>query len=87
MIILWQQHGYTDDFIKTFQTKIDEFFLQYIELSGAGKEEITNYIHMLGSGHISYFMKQHHNLYKFSQQGWESLNKKFIQSFTAWRKL
>jgi hypothetical protein len=32
---------------------------------------------MLGSGHISYFMKQHRNLYKFSQQGWESLNEKF----------
>jgi hypothetical protein len=31
----------------------------------------------MGSGHISYFMKQHHNLYKFSQQGWESLNEKF----------
>jgi hypothetical protein len=51
--------------------------MQYVELSGAGKEGITNYIHMLGRGHISYFMKQHRNLYKFSQQGWEGLNEKF----------
>jgi hypothetical protein len=48
--------------------------MQYVELSGAGKEGITNYIHMLGRGHISYFKKQHRNLYKFSQQGWEGLN-------------
>ncbi len=32
---------------------------------------------MLGSSHILYYMKQHRNLYKFSQQGWESLNEKF----------
>jgi hypothetical protein len=32
-------------------------------------------------------MKQHHNLYKFSQQGWESLNEKFKLIFfnhTQW---
>jgi hypothetical protein len=31
---------------------------------------------MLGSGHIKHYMVLHHNLYKFSQQGWESLNEK-----------
>jgi hypothetical protein len=49
----------------------------YVEHSSAGKEGITNYIHMLGSGHIKHYMTIHHNLYKYSQQGWESLNEKF----------
>ena len=31
---------------------------------------------MLGSGHISHYLKQHKNLYIFSQQNWESLNEK-----------
>jgi hypothetical protein len=37
-----------------------------VETSGAGKEGMTNYIYMLGSSHVKYFMKQHRNLYKFS---------------------
>jgi hypothetical protein len=77
MVILRQPGEYTDDDINNFQTKIDDFFTAYVETSGAGKEGITNYLHMLGSSHISYYMKQHRNLYKFSQQGWESLNEKF----------
>jgi hypothetical protein len=47
-----------------------------VETLGAGKEGITNYIHMHGSSHIAYYMKRHRNLNKFSQQGWDSLNKK-----------
>jgi hypothetical protein len=76
MVILRKPEEYTVDDIDNFQTKIDDFFTAYVEESGAGKEGITNYIHMLGSSHISYFMKRHRNLYKFSQQGWESLNEK-----------
>jgi len=52
-----------------------------MERSGAGKEGVTNYIHMLSSGHIQYYMKIHRNLYKYSQQGWESLNEKFKLTF------
>jgi hypothetical protein len=76
MEILWQPNDYSDDDIKEFQMKIDSFYLAYIETSGAGKQGITNYLHMLGSAHIKRFMKRHRNLYKFSQQGWESLNEK-----------
>jgi hypothetical protein len=52
-----------------------------VELSGAGKEGVRTYLHMLGSGCIKYFMKSHFNLYKYSQKGWESLNKKVKLSF------
>jgi hypothetical protein len=36
---------------------------------------------MLGSGHITYYMKTHGNLYKYSRQRWESLNEKFKLAF------
>jgi hypothetical protein len=36
---------------------------------------MTNYIHIIGSGHLSYFGKKYGNLYRFSQQGWEAMNK------------
>jgi hypothetical protein len=70
-----------EDDITNFQLKIDDFFNAYVELSGAGKEGVTNYLYMLGSGHIKYYMKMHGNLYKYSQQGWESLNENVKLSF------
>ena len=79
MEILRKQSDYTDDDINLFQDLIDDFFEQYIEVTGV--EGITNYLHMLGSGHFKYYMQIHRNLYKFSQQGWESLNSKFKQVF------
>jgi hypothetical protein len=81
MRILRKRSEYTEDDIVTFQLKIDDFFSAYIEKSGAGKEGVTNYIRILGSSHIQYYMKTHGNLYKYSQQGWESLNEKFKLSF------
>ena len=35
---------------------------------------ITNYIHLLSSGHMSDYLHKWRNLYLHSQQGWESLN-------------
>jgi hypothetical protein len=81
MQLLRKRSEYTDYDIERFQLLIDDFFTAYIEKSGAGKEGVTNYIHMLGSSHIQYYMKTHRNLYKYSQQGWESLNEKFKLSF------
>jgi hypothetical protein len=81
MKILRKKGEYTDDDISEFQELIDDFFLSYIEECGAGKEGVTNYIHMLGSGHVKHYMVTHRNLYKFSQQGWESLNAKFKLTF------
>jgi hypothetical protein len=39
-----------------------------------GNEHVTNYIRIIGAGHLSYFAKKYGNLYRYSQQGWESLN-------------
>jgi hypothetical protein len=39
-----------------------------------GNDHITNYIHIIGSGHMTYFARKYGNFYRYSQQGWESLN-------------
>jgi hypothetical protein len=61
-----------------FQDHIDDFYEIWINIFG--DEGITNYIHMLGSGHIYYFLKKYGCLYLYSQQGWEALNNT-IQTF------
>jgi threonyl-tRNA synthetase len=49
------------------------FMHQWVDLC-AGKH-MTNYIHVQGAGHLTYAAKNYGNLYRFLQQGWESLNK------------
>jgi hypothetical protein len=49
------------------------FMNQWVELCNG--KHMTNYIHVLGAGHLTYAAKHYGNLYRFSQQGWESLNK------------
>jgi hypothetical protein len=78
MELLTAHHELSDEENEKFQDNIDDFFAIWIELFG--DEGITNYIHMLGSGHILYFMKKYGCLYLYSQQGWESLNNT-IQTF------
>jgi hypothetical protein len=79
MIILRQQEEYTEDDLEMFQMKIDNFFYRLCRAFRCWQRR--NYtIHMLGSSHIKYFMKQHRNLQKFPQQGWESWNEKFKTS-------
>jgi hypothetical protein len=62
-----KKSDYTNQDIENFQDLIDDFFSKYI--AEVGIEGITNYIYMLK------------NLYKYSQQGWESLNAKYKQVF------
>ena len=65
---------FTDAEIDAFHKLSSTFIARYIDLF-KGKE-ITNYIHMFGSGHVTYYLKRYRNLYCYSQQGWEMLNKK-----------
>jgi hypothetical protein len=55
-----------------FQDQIDVFYENWIELFG--EEGIMNYIHILGSSHMLYFLQKYNCLYMYSQQGWEDLN-------------
>jgi hypothetical protein len=45
---------------------------QWVNLYGT--VHMTNYIHIIGSGHLTYFAKKYGNLYRYSQQGWEAMN-------------
>jgi hypothetical protein len=72
MELLRQKHDFSDDAIMEFQTFVDMFYQSWVELHG--KAGVTNYVHMLSSGHISEYLRHWRNLYQHSQQGWESLN-------------
>jgi hypothetical protein len=69
MAILWKWSEYSVNDLKEFQLKIDAFFAAYVERSGGAIEGVTNYINMLGGKHIHYYLEQHGNLCKYSQQG------------------
>jgi len=71
---LRQRHSFTDEEIVELQRKIDKWY--HCWMSIAGLEGMTNYIHLLGSGHISYYLKKYRNLYRYSNQSWERLNKR-----------
>jgi len=55
MNLLTMHQSLTEDEKSLFQDLIDDFYLQWIEL--LGEEGITNYIHLLGSGHMLYFLE------------------------------
>jgi hypothetical protein len=70
---LQQKTDFTDEEIEAFQLQADEFFSRWAAL--AGYDGVTNYIHMLGAGHIRYYLQKWRNLNRYSNQGWENYNK------------
>ena len=76
--IVRKKEDLTDNEIKEFQLYVDIFFQKYMELTA--REGITNYFHMLGSGHIADYLNICGNLYVHSQQGWEAFNS-FLKVF------
>ena len=72
MKLLRQKADFTDGGICAFQEAIDAFFQDWVSLHGL--DGMTNYIHLLGSGHIAEYLFRHRNLYRHSQQGWEAFN-------------
>jgi len=63
MSITCKWENFTDDEIEDFQDLIDEWYYQYINLLGL--EGITNYIHLLGAGHLHFYFKKLRSLYCF----------------------
>jgi hypothetical protein len=76
MVNMWtliEQHDdYNDDQLDNLHLTCSSFMNQWIDITGP--EHITNYIHILGASHVTYFARKYRNLYRYSQQGWESLN-------------
>jgi hypothetical protein len=51
-----QKTDFSDHEIDTFQSKADNFFGKWLNL--VGYDGITNYVHMLGAGHVRYFLRK-----------------------------
>ena len=64
--------------ILEFHYHCNKFMQLYCDIFG--DSGITNYIHLLGAGHITYYLRKRRNLAKFSQEGWEALNQ-LLKSF------
>jgi hypothetical protein len=64
--------------LASFQHDVDLWFQEWVSLHG--KAAITNYIHMLASGHVAEYVFHWGNLYEHSQQGWEAFNA-LVKSF------
>jgi hypothetical protein len=71
--ILGKRKYFTEPEIKDVQIKID--FGLKLWLGIVKREVVTNYIHMLGAGHIAHFLTKYKNLYWYSNQGWKFQNK------------
>jgi hypothetical protein len=76
LIPLWtvieQNHDFNDEDLLNLHKRCNIFMNQWINLYGT--IHTTNCIHIIGSGHLTYFAKKYGNLYRYSQQGWEALN-------------
>ena len=73
MEILRKKDGdYSKEELDKYDYHAQEFYQLWIKLHG--RQGVTNYIHMIGSGHMLEYMRKWGNLHKYSQQGWEALN-------------
>jgi hypothetical protein len=76
LTILWklieQRDDFTDEDLDKLHIMCNNFMCQWMDLLGT--DHMTNYIHIIGSSHPTYFAAKYWNLYRYSQQGWESLN-------------
>jgi hypothetical protein len=70
-LLRWKK-TFTAAKIDSFQNKADDFFIGWINL--VGYNGITNYVHMLGAGHIRFFLRKWGSLYRLQNQGWEQYN-------------
>ena len=60
--------------IITLQQLIDAWYDKWIGLTG--REGMPNYVHMLGSGHVTYYLRKSRNLHRYGNQSWECFNKR-----------
>ncbi len=70
--LAFQHEDFSNEDIEVFQDLVDEWYYLYIELLGL--PGVTNYIHLLGAGHLYFYLKKWGNLYRYQQQGWEMKN-------------
>jgi hypothetical protein len=75
MVTLVRKHGdFSDSDIDDIHLLSSSFMGQWVDTMNG--DSITNDVHMIGAGHLTYYLIKYRSLYKFSQQGWEAMNKK-----------
>jgi hypothetical protein len=62
-----------DEDIDAFGIQCNILFELWVDLL-TGLEGVTNCIYMIGSGHMTYYLQEWENLYRYSQQGLEALS-------------
>ncbi len=67
-----KRETFDDGAVEQFQTLADDWWAVWMSL--VGRDGITNYTHIVSSGHLAFYMKEWGNLYRYSQQGWEAYN-------------
>jgi hypothetical protein len=70
--ILSQYHDYSENDIHQFQDEADLFMIEWVYLYGSSG--VTNYVHMVTSGHMRWSIEEYENLHRLSQQGFKSMN-------------
>jgi hypothetical protein len=69
----FRQHAdFSDVEINALDARINKWFVYWIKLSG--REGMTNYLHMICSGHMIAYLRRSKNLNRFSNQEWEYQN-------------
>ena len=62
-----RKEDFTNQDILDFQDHIDQWFQLWVKL--LSKDGVTNYVHMLASGHVAEYLNYWKSLYLHSQQG------------------
>ena len=65
---------FTDEDITALEKDIDAMYTYLVTSIGGAENGVTNYFHYLGSGHIVWMVKRYGNLWRFCNEGLESLN-------------
>jgi hypothetical protein len=73
-----KRSDFTEEEIVEFQDLADDFFERWVDLNHL--DGLGNYFHLIGAGHLAFYLREWRNLFRYSQQGWESMNA-LIKSF------
>ena len=69
-----QENDFSDEDIEEFHSLCGDFMGKWVTLTGT--RNVTNYVHMIGAGHVIFYLIIFLNLFKYSNQGWEAMNQK-----------
>lgn len=63
---------FSDEQLDALQECFDTFTELWITL--CGRDGISNYIHLIITGHLMYYLRKWRNFYRYENEGWEHLN-------------